>query len=1157
MAEVKNNSGINISRTQYLGGNPRTENLGNNIFKGYVYNMSLEVGFSGEVTSLNLSLALDRTLKNVKSNLTVIQKRKQDIQSINSLVAAKQSGNRGNIGTAPTISQIADDDFDINENYLGINTSYNISIVDNAGNISYQLKNFRIASYSISKKDNQKILTLVMQDLSFVFGKIYVGVLGQQVALDDRSEILAIIDKLRLSCPANGPSPGGTAILKNYAQNLHFASSKLKNKLKSLLPNTLDVITDDSKSTTKSNYVIIKGQKDKTIANGYGAVIILGEEDFKDAPCNSSEVLYSFKTLLAAMEALGIKITTVPLASGARVANGVDTRTLQDKSKGRIKKSYSGTLKEVLNQWCDDYSYSYVIDFLADSATTSASGSTSALSSITIQGIDLSSSLSKENVLKTKLDMETLESKSENNNFVIKSQEFNYDLSKKNLKLYSSFYYKDAKDKSLSFESNLGDRRLYAINLQTSFPQLFGPDNGSGFDFCGTKRTYNQVIMSAVLGKYSTRLRQIYNYSLGAYQALGFIPLNNDPAMSKLYLTQDSSLIFQEAITKVLDIQADILYDYLGTPMLDFRLGFYNAELAGQVERIEGFIADFIGKHYWTDVIKAGEGTIANESYSASYEIQTNPPSQKVYVDQLYKIPIFQEARFLLAEINAIFNQNQSYFNAFSSFLKLQESTEATCAQATAAYQSAIGDMSKNKEFRFYVNRSSAAYGAFEELIKDIQNLEYRFANVNQKYKIDLADIYAPVFKELSPVSVATLQAAIPIDLSNSPLGNYTFGLLSAFKESLNIFDFDFSGGILNPIEFQNSIRERCSLISGLIKTGNEAAKAAQKQNCSKTILYTTCVQPNETNLRQDNASAQLQAVGPSAYNCQAVTITRKNKVSSGTAPGISEVNLLDAVVRANISKLVVTSSGFVSLQDVSLGSLLIQDIRMTGAPMPYEQYKNRNNRFEKIVLPAQDDPKYQIRLISKTTSEIYLPFKNFIKGGLEDAEDLGRVVENDGFSMDLFVNNITPNIRELYADQTVPSYQTSQSLILDASSDNPFIMDYQGYSDEAEPRPKYEFKSFEAFHDALKIYYNAKAISYNQPSVTYSVDLFCSYVDSTLKNLISVTKGLSKMNLSIGENGLNIQLTYQSYPAKPLSMETLVYKNKPNIKLVNTNFFK
>jgi hypothetical protein len=1148
MAQVKNNSGINISRTQYLGnGRADTVSLGNSIFKGYVYNMSLEVGFNGDVTSLNLSLALDRTLKNVKSNLTVIQKRKQNIQSINSLVAIKQSRDTGNIGTTTTISQIADDDFDINENYLGINTSYNISIVDNAGNISYQLKNFRIASYSINKRDNQKILTLVMQDLSFVLGKIYVGVLGQQVALDGRSEILAIIDKLRLSCPASGPSPGGTATLKNYAQNLHFAQTKLADEFKALLPKTVDVITDTSTSSSKSNYVIIRGQKDKTIANGYGAVIILGEEDFKDAPCNSSEVLYSFKTLLAAMEALGIKIATVPLASGARVANGVDTRTLQDKSKGRIKRSYSGTLKEVLGQWCDEYSYSYAIDFLADSATTSASNSTSALSSITVQGIDLSSSLSKETVLQTKLEIETLESTSQNNNFVIKSQEFNYDLSKKNLKLYSSFYYKDAKDKSFSFENNLGDRRLYAIDLARSFPQLFSNTN-NGFDFCGTGRTYNQVLMSAVLGKYSTRLRQIYNYSIGAYQALGFIPLNGDPTMSKLYLTQDINLIFQEAVTKVLDIQADILYDNLGVPMLDFRLGFYNAELAGQVERIEGFIADFIGKHYWTDVITAGEGTIANESYSASYEIQTNPPSQKVYVDQLYKIPIFQEARFLLAEINSLFNQNQNYFNAFSSFLKLKENADTACDQATAAYRSAIGDMTKNKSFRFYVNRSSAAYGAFEELLKDIQNLEYTFSGVAQKYKIDLADIYAPVFKELSPVSVATLQAAIPIDLSNCPLGNYTFGLLSGFRQDLNIFNFTFfPGSILNPIEFQNSIRERCSVISGLITAGNERNKLLLKQSCSKTILYTTCVQPNEENVLDQNSSAQLQAISPTAYNCQAVKITRR------IPP--------DLIIQSNINRLLVTSPGFVTLQSSKLGDLLIQEIRNTGAPRKLSDYKedikNNGNRFETIVLPAQNDPKYQIRLISKTTSEIYLPFKNFIKGGLEDSGDLVKIIENDGFSMDLFINNITPNIRELYADQTVPSYQSSQALILDASEDKPFIMDYQGYSDEATPRPKYEFQSFEAFHNALKAYYNSKALSYNQPNVTYSVDLFCSYVDATLKNLISVNKGLSKMNLSIGESGLNIQLTYQSSPAKPLNMETLVYKNKPNIKLVNTNFFK
>lgn len=1135
MAQVKNNSGINISRTQYLNGAANTKSLGNSLFKGYVYNMSLEVGFNGEVTSLVLNLALDRTLKNVKSNLTVIQKRKQNIQTINSLIA--RAGNTGNIGTTPTISQIVDEDFEIDESYLGINTVYNISIVDNAGNISYQLKNFRISSYSISKKDNQKILTLTMQDLSFVLSKIYVGVLGQQVALDDRSAIPAIIDKLRLTCPPVNQDPGGTKTLLNYEQLLHFAESQLGNKLKSVLPKDIDVLFDESKSSAKSNYIIIKGQKDKTIANGYGAVIILGEEDFKDSPCNSSEVLYSFKTLLAAMQRLGISISEVPSASGIKIP------TIKDKSQGRIKKSYAGTLKEVLGQWCDDYSYSYVIDFSASSSVLGASNDLSGLSPITIHGIDLSSSLSKETVLQTKLNMEALESTSQNN-FVIKSQDFSYDLSKKNLKLYSSFYYKDAKDKSISFENDLGDQVLNPIDLFYSFPQLFANANKSGFDFCGTKRTYNEVIVSAVLGKYSSRLRHIFNYSRGFYQALGFIPLNNDPNMSKLYLTKDQNLIFQEAITKVLDIQSDLLYDNVGLPILDFRLGFYNAELASQVERIEAFIADFIGRHFWTNPITAREGSAANDSYLASYEIQTSPQSQKVYVDQLYKIPVLQEARYLLNEIDSLFKNNQDYFNAFSSFLKLKESTENTCREATAAYQAAIGDLNRNKSFRFYVNRASASYGIFEELVKDIQNLEYTIGDVAQKYKIDLADIYAPVFKELSPVSIATLQAALPIDLTNCPLGNYTFGMLSGFRPESQIFNFTFyPGGILNPIEFQNSIREKCALISGQLAAGNERQKAQNKQSCSKTILYTTCVLPSENNLISKNASNQLQAVAPTAYNCQAVEIKR--------------LMPQDAIVQSNISKLLMTSQGFVTLQPTNLSSLKIQEVRNTGAPIPYDRYKTLPLRFEKIVLPAQKDPNYQIRLISKTTSEIYLPFKNFIKGGLEDSVDIRKIIENDGFSVDLFVNNITPNIRELFADQTVPSYQSSQGTILDPNIDMPFIMDYQGYTDEASPRPKYEFLSFSAFHEALKSYYNAQAVSYNQPSVNYSVDLFCSYVDSTLKNLISVSKGLTKMNLTIGENGLNIQLEYLSYPSKPISVENLIYKTKPNIKLINTNFFK
>ena len=59
---------------------------------------------------------------------------------------------------------------------------------------------------------------------------------------------------------------------------------------------------------------------------------------------------------------------------------------LKDKSRGKIKKNFSGTLKDVLNQWCDEYSCSYVVD---PSNTSDEAGK-----KIFIQRIDLSTDVS-------------------------------------------------------------------------------------------------------------------------------------------------------------------------------------------------------------------------------------------------------------------------------------------------------------------------------------------------------------------------------------------------------------------------------------------------------------------------------------------------------------------------------------------------------------------------------------------------------------------------------------------------------------------------------------------------------------------------------------------------------------------------------------------
>ena len=1136
---VQNNSSVNISRTQYTssGGVALVQNLGNKLFNGYVYNMSLDIGFNGQATGLVLNLALNRTLKNVKTNDTINSKRKSDLSILNSTIASKnltkpsELAAKGNLGTPSVISQLVDKDFQLDEQYMGINTSYNISILDGDGKSTYDLKNFRISSYSVSKKNNEKILTVSFKDASFVLSKIYVGILGEEVAVDERSERPAIIDKLQLSCPPVNGDPGGTKTLRNFSQLLHFSEEQLAKRL-NVDRNVIDVIVDTTKSKDKINYIILKSKDpNKSVVNGYGAAIILGEEDFKDSPCESSDIIYSFKSLLAALKnpALGIKIYSEPLPPGGVKKEGVDYDSLQDKSKGRIKKKYHGTLKDVLNQWCDDYSFAYTVDF-TDGAN------------ITIKGIDLSGPAAKESVLKTKFTFEEIEAKDQKD-FVIRSQDFNFDLSEKILKIYSSYYFKDAKTHDFSFQQSLGDQDFYAISLNNIFPQLFGNPATGKLDFCGSLRSYQQVVTSAVLGKYSPRLRQIYNYSIGAYRALGFMPLKSDDPYnpnSQLPITDDATLVFQEAVSKVLDMQADLLYDNLGKPVYNFNLGFFNAQLSSQVEAIEAFIAEFIGKHYWTEELTFQEGSIANENYYAKYEVSTVPAVQKVYADQLYKIEAFKQAQFLLNQINSLFSGNERYFDAYFEFNKIRTEVQRACSEATVAYQRYISNLQANKTFRFYTTRSGSAYGVLEELIKDIQEIEYRIQPSSELFRIDLADTYAPVFKQMSPTSFAALQTALPINVSAVPLSDYKFGILVGFKSS--IFSFSPIGGEVytNPIEFQNSVKERCATISQQFAEGIDRVINLTKNVCNKTVLYTTCVLPTEEKLIAQDNSAKLQAAsGPDPFSCQRLTIIRR------PPPAV--------IMQANIAKTLMSSNGFITLAPVLLESIQIQRVPKVNQPSPVS-YFNLGSTSETITLPSQRT--YRIRLISTTSTQIFLPFQQYIRGGLEDAGDIQKIIENDTFALDLFVNNITSNVRELFSDQTQPTFSSSTFINTQIKNNTPFIMDYQGYNDTADS-PKYEFKTFEQFHSILKSYFDDRTNSLREPAISYSNDIFCSKISTELKNLLNVKNGLTKLNITLGERGLNIQCEFQSRPPRLDKLETLIYKNRPNIKLQNINLFK
>ena len=747
----------------------------------------------------------------------------------------------------------------------------------------------------------------------------------------------------------------------------------------------------------------------------------------------------------------------------------------------------------------------------------------------------------KRKIEQIKLNLENLE-KDPASGMVIQSQDIEYDLSQKNLKLYSSFYFKEAKDKSSSREQLSRSLPFYNMNLRVLFPDWFGKRTGkswSKLDFCGAARTYEEVITSAVLGKFSPKLRQIYNYKLATesddvrtLRALGFIYIN------RLVLGDDKEMLIGEAVAAMLEIEYDNLFpqDERGNkePAYYHDFGLYNQDLVNQIERIESFIVDFIGKHYWTDTLSVNEGSSSNSVSFSESESSTMPSTEKVYSGETYSLKIFQEARFLTAEISSIFSGTKNLFDAYEELNKAKEEVEDTCKKADNFYTKALRDNNTDKKLRFYGERAGATYNVYEEFIRDLEVFKFSVSNHNEIFQINLADMYAPGFKELSPVSLGALQSALMTDMPSRSVGDFKFGILYSRKESKYIIPTIQDPIYTNQIEFQNQIKRYCEAVTKGSTAEIDKIKKNIKHSCNKTILYQICIYPAEKETLDQNNAAEIQ----SAFNgdprvCYGIPVRRD-------VPN-------EKVILKHLSEML-TSNVFLSLttkqnkQDDFRKKILKHDSLTQGGP-----YSEKDFFQSLIILPSQTD--YYINLLTKSNSEIFIPSQNFIEGGLESNDDIRKIVENEGFSVSVFVNNVTPNVRELFGEESSPSYVFNTTV---ASNGSPSVISYKGQNDN---NAIYEYFTFRSFHNKLKAHYDSKAVSVLGSAMTYSVELFCNLIDERLKNILSTTKGLTSLNISFGSGGLNVKCQFANRPALETQMETLIHQNKPNIRYINNYY--
>ena len=195
-------------------------------------------------------------------------------------------------------------------------------------------KDLKIVSYLVGQKtktgSNEKSLELEFIDGSHILDRVYVGGIGVHT-LDRRAYNyqgqVATIPVVCESC---------------YADSIISVNSyKDLSELKTVIPITFPPLTGRVLRVANGNYV---GN------NQYGGAVFVGNEKFTNTSCDLAEVDYSFTELKQACENMKIKIDIPDLS-----VNGAGAPLL--------RRTYWGTLREVLQKWCADFGISFTYDF--------------------------------------------------------------------------------------------------------------------------------------------------------------------------------------------------------------------------------------------------------------------------------------------------------------------------------------------------------------------------------------------------------------------------------------------------------------------------------------------------------------------------------------------------------------------------------------------------------------------------------------------------------------------------------------------------------------------------------------------------------------------------------------------------------------------------
>ena len=450
--------------------------------------------------------------------------------------------------------------------------------------------------YSIEKRGDSRILQLTYVDGSILLDKIFVG-LNYQHGFEQEDEQEKYLEAEFKCHPCPGPSTERRTVTADE-------NGLLKDGVR------YSAIISKSREAKSDQ---------KTINKWKGGYLILGDENYEPNTCKIPNVSYNFTQLKNLLEVNDIKLENL-------------TDVNPDYSQ-----TYVGTLREVLNNWCSDFGYSFYWNSLKNLNTATSTDAD-------IIGLDLSFPISLTN---TKNSLEAIDANS-NNETVITSLSEKYSL-ENTKKVYHLSSFKR--------ESSLETRPWTLYKAYTATAVTLQDLAPNGDILLG--RTYSQFIISCVLSKYNENLRDIYNMQLyrnsivtRASTADGFSRITSSTINPKVLgyeriygaffqtlsgKKQEEFFNSNNVFAKGLNDKNKVNFPYvIGAFSLsdkqninDYYLGFHNEDYHRDLKAYESQVADFIGKYY---KVPSYWEPFDYCSYEESYKLDVSTvPSSEIY----------------------------------------------------------------------------------------------------------------------------------------------------------------------------------------------------------------------------------------------------------------------------------------------------------------------------------------------------------------------------------------------------------------------------------------------------------------------------------------------------------------------------------------------